>query len=263
MRSPVRSAIRGPRFVKSWGGNRRLLNLSRHCQDAEAAAYQVRSCIVLRRGSSAGAAAPRRRVARRDYHHGDLRSALLESVRRIIRENGPSLVSIREVARRTRVSHAAPAHHFRNKSGLLTAFAAQGFNQLADTIGATIAASRATAAPDVLAAMGRGYVRFAIEHPEHFAIMFRRELLDEQDEVFAQAADRAYGPLIATVRAAAEEGYFEGDPVVTAASAWSLVHGLATLWIGGRLQHRIGASDPHDVADAVTKLFVSSVMRRR
>jgi AcrR family transcriptional regulator len=220
---------------------------------------------VHKRAWPAEAAGHRRRspAARREYHHGDLRSALLDSVGRIVRENGPSLVSIREVARRARVSHAAPAHHFRNKSGLLTAFAAQGFDRLADTMGATIAASRAAAPPDVLAAMGRGYVRFAVEHPAHFAIMFRVELLDEADEAFARASDRAYGPLVATIRDAVEQGYLDADPLVAAASAWSLVHGLAALWIGGGMQRRTGAADPNAMADAVTQLFVSSVMKRR
>jgi AcrR family transcriptional regulator len=201
-------------------------------------------------------------AARRDYHHGDLRSALLDSVGRIIRENGPSLVSIRAVARRARVSHAAPAHHFRNKSGLLTAFAAQGFDRLADTIASTIASSAAVSPPDVLAAMGRGYIRFAIENPEHFAIMFRVELLDEQDETFVRASDRAYGALVSTMQAAAQQGYIDSDPTVAAASAWSLAHGFAALWISGRLQQRTGVSDPHAFAESVTRLFVSSVLRR-
>jgi AcrR family transcriptional regulator len=201
-------------------------------------------------------------TARREYHHGDLRSALLDSVGRIIRENGASFVSIREVARRARVSHGAPAHHFRNKSGLLTAFAAQGFDRLADTVADAIESSRVTGPPDVLAAMGRGYVRFAIENPDHFAIMFRVDLLDREDETYVRAADRAYSPLVATVTAAAEHGYLEGDPLVAAASAWSLVHGLATLWISGQMQQRTRATDPHAFADAVTSLFVSSVMRR-
>jgi AcrR family transcriptional regulator len=203
----------------------------------------------------------KRAAVRRDYHHGGLRAALLDSVARIVRENGPSFVSIREVARRARVSHAAPAHHFRNKSGLLTAFAAQGFDRLADMMAETITASRATAPPDVLAAMGRGYVRFAIENPAHFAIMFRVDLLDERDDTYVRASARAYGPLVDTLRTAAEQGYLESDPVVVSASAWSLVHGLATLWLGGRLQERTGVSDPHALADSVTSLFVSCVMR--
>jgi AcrR family transcriptional regulator len=201
--------------------------------------------------------------ARRDYHHGDLRSALLDSVGRIVREQGPAFVSVREVARRARVSHAAPSHHFGNKSGLLTAFAAQGFDRLADTVGETIAASRASTPPDVLAAMGRAYVRFALDHPEHFAIMFRLELLDEHDAELVRASDRAYAALMATTRAAAAQGVLDADPTIAAAAAWSLVHGLATLWLSGRLQARTGGTDPHQLTDAVTHLFVSTLMSAR
>jgi AcrR family transcriptional regulator len=201
--------------------------------------------------------------ARREYHHGDLRSALLDSVARIVREHGPAFVSVREVARRTRVSHAAPSHHFGNKSGLLTAFAAQGFDRLADTVGSTIAESHASTPPAVLAAMGRGYVRFALDNPEHFAIMFRVELLDEQNPDLVRASDRAYDGLIATTRAAAAQGMLQADPTIAAAAAWSLVHGLATLWLGGRLQPRTDRADPHQLADAVTHLFVTTVMSAR
>ncbi len=199
--------------------------------------------------------------ARREYHHGDLRSALLDSVARIVRENGPAFVSIREVARRARVSHAAPSHHFGNKSGLLTAFAAQGFDRLADTVRDTIAASRASTPPAVLAAMGRAYVRFAIENPEHFAIMFRMELLDEGDAELVRASDRAYDALIATTRAAAAQGLLDADPTVAATAAWSLVHGLSTLWLSGRLQLRTGVTDSDQLAEAVTQLFVTTVIR--
>jgi AcrR family transcriptional regulator len=193
-----------------------------------------------------------------------LRAALLDSVGRIIREHGLAFVSIREVARRTRVSHAAPAHHFRNKSGLLTAFAAQGYDRLADAIRDAIAGQGATTPPDVLEAMGRGYVRFALDNREHFGIMFRAELLDQQDEEYVRAADRAFGALKETVTRAAAEGYLDGaDPMVTAASAWSLVHGLAALWLSGRMQERTGASDADAFAAAVTTLFVEKVMHRR
>jgi hypothetical protein len=64
------------------------------------------------------------------------------------------------------------------------------------------------------------------------------------------------------VRAAAEQGYLHADLVVTAASAWSLVHGLATLWLTGRMQERTRASDVHELTEAVTSLFVAGVMKR-
>src|SRR5688500_16200867 len=142
---------------------------------------------------------PARARRPRTYHHGDLRRAVLTEVRRIIREQGVSVVSIREVARRARVSHAAPAHHFGNKAGLLTAFAIQGYDLLADTVKADIDAARVTKPPDVLAVMGQAYVRFAIENPEHFGVMFPGELVNEDDPEYVRATNRCYGPLMEVV----------------------------------------------------------------
>jgi AcrR family transcriptional regulator len=218
---------------------------------------------IRRARAHRGVGSAGRPARRRDYHHGDLRAALLDTVGRIIRERGIAFVSIREVARRASVSHAAPAHHFRNKSGLLTAFAAQGYDRLADTISEAIASAHATTPPDVVEAMGRGYVRFALDNREHFGIMFRAELLDSQDEQYVRATDRAFAALRDTAARAVSEGYLNGaDPMLTAASAWSLVHGLAALWLSGRMQDRTGASDADTFAAAVTALFVDKVMRR-
>ena len=198
---------------------------------------------------------------RRAYHHGALRSTLLDKVGRIIRERGVGVVSIREVARRARVSHAAPAHHFGNKSGLLTAFAVQGYDRLAETIQAAIAAAGVTRPPDVLAAMGRAYVKFAVDNPEHFRVMFPGESVDQQDPAYIAASNRCFGPLIEIVRRAEREGYLSDDPMLVAASAWSIVHGLASLWLSGRIQARTGVADSDAIADDVTRLFVASVMK--
>jgi AcrR family transcriptional regulator len=219
----------------------------------------------MRRGRAhrtAGAAG--RSARRRDYHHGDLRVTLLDTVGRIIRERGIAFVSIREVARRASVSHAAPAHHFRNKSGLLTAFAAQGYDRLAEAMGDAVASAHATTPPDVLEAMGRAYVRFALDNREHFGIMFRAELLDSRDELYVRATGRAFAAVRDTMARAASDGYLNGaDPMVTVASAWSLVHGLAALWLSGQMQDRTGSSDADAFAAAVTAFFVEKVMRQR
>jgi AcrR family transcriptional regulator len=198
--------------------------------------------------------------SRRAYHHGTLRTTLLDKVARIIRERGVGVVSIREVARRARVSHGAPAHHFGNKSGLLTAFAVQGYNRLAETVRETIAAAGVTTPPDVLAAMGRAYVKFAIDNPEHFRVMFPGESVDQQDPAYLAASDRCFGPLIDIVRRAEREGYLSDDPMLVAASAWSIVHGLASLWLSGRIQARTGVADADAIADDVARLFVARVM---
>jgi len=193
------------------------------------------------------------------YHHGDLREALLRSVERIVKKRGVAFVSLREVARDARVSHSAPAHHFGNKAGLLTAFAAQGFARMVAVVDAEVARTSPRTAADTLEAMGRGYVRFALENPEQFGVMFRSEMLDVTSSEFAAAADRAYG-LLATMVKRCVEGS-DADAEVTTAAAWSVAHGLATLWNGGRLRVRSTERDPERLAARVLHAFVDGVVR--
>ena len=196
----------------------------------------------------------------RRYHHGDLRRALLRSAERIIKKRGLAFVSLREVARDARVSHSAPAHHFGNKAGLLTAFAADGFTRMADVCAAE--AKKAQTGPDLLEAIGRGYVRFAIDNPEQFGVMFREELLDTSSPEFTAAADRAYDALAQALRRCVAEGYLRGADLETiGAAAWAIAHGLATLWIGGRLRARSNQEDGMRVASRALRAFVDGTIR--
>lgn len=141
------------------------------------------------------------------YHHGDLRRALVDAALLIVAEEGPGRMSLREVARRAGVSHAAPAHHFRDKAGLLTSIAAEGWRLLGDVL---------EQAPD-FAAQGVTYVLFATEHPAHFAVMRAPDLLRTDDPELTAAQDRAGAQL----HSCASGG--------RALAAWAMVHGLASL----------------------------------
>lgn len=196
------------------------------------------------------------------YHHGALREALLRSVERLVLKRGVAFVSLREVARDARVSHAAPAHHFGNKAGLLTAFAAAGFEALARGIDAELRLTAPRTGPDVLEAIGRAYVRFAVQHPAHFGVMFRSEILDASSAEYAAAAGKAWTMLASTVRRCASEGYIRSADVETvSAAAWAVAHGLATLWIGGRLPARVDEQDPERLAGRALRAFVDGVVR--
>jgi AcrR family transcriptional regulator len=111
----------------------------------------------------------------RPYHHGNLRWAVLAAAVEAITEVGPAGVSLRDLARRAGVSHAAPAHHFGDKAGLLTALAAEGYSLLADALEAAQHRTR-----DFLE-VGVAYVRFAVEHRAHFEVMFRPDLYHPDD----------------------------------------------------------------------------------
>jgi AcrR family transcriptional regulator len=195
------------------------------------------------------------------YHHGDLPAALLAAVGDAVAECGVSGVSLRDVARRAGVSHSAPAHHFGSKAGLLTAFATAGYQVLAETVVDELAASGAADGPAELAAIGRGYVRFAVSHPAHFEVMFRLDALNPGDAEFRAASEAAYGLLTATVERCRAAGRLHGrSPELVVVSAWSLVHGLSALWISGRLSERVVEQDPRRMAAAVSDLFVAAVL---
>src|SRR5215212_10166673 len=121
----------------------------------------------------------------RPYHHGDLRRALLKAALQAIAEVGPAAVSLRDLARRTGVSHAAPAHHFGDKAGLLTAVATDGFRRLAATLRDTYEATGS------FLEVGVAYVGFAVTHRAHFEVMFRPELYHPDDPELVRARDAA------------------------------------------------------------------------
>jgi len=170
----------------------------------------------------------------RPYHHGDLKRALLEASLALIREIGPSTFTLREVARRAGVSHNAPYRHFRDKEELLAAVAAQGFDRLTDSM---LRAAAAGSSPlERLQLSGRGYVQFALRHPQHFTVMFDAPWHFAAYQETHTAGQRAFGTLGRYIQACQAAGRLpKGDCQPLALLAWSTVHGIAKLAIGGRL----------------------------
>jgi AcrR family transcriptional regulator len=184
----------------------------------------------------------------RPYHHGDLPRALLEAAVQAIDEVGPAAVSLRDLARRTGVSHAAPAHHFGDKAGLLTAVATDGFERLAATLG------EAYQATGSFLEVGVAYVRFAVTHRAYFEVMFRPELYRSDDPELVRAREQARALLYPPAAEAANAPDIGGD-IRAGVAAWSLVHGLATLWLNHNLPPQLG-DDPEQIArDVAHYLF--------
>lgn len=165
----------------------------------------------------------------RPYHHGDLRAALLAAAEAELAERGIEGFSLRAVAKRAGVSHAAPAHHFGDTSGLLTALAAEGFRRFL----AMQRAREAQAAPDArsqILAAGLGYIDFAQARPALFRLMFGSRRPDFAHDDLTSAAQAAYQHLEEQTMAAG------GRDVRDVAAAWAVAHGLADLTAAGRLK---------------------------
>jgi len=151
------------------------------------------------------------------YHHGDLKNALLESARTILEQKGLGALTLRAVARKARVSHAAPYRHFRNLDALLAALAAEGFTELAAQVASAGAVSGAPA--DRITHIGAAYMRFVAGKPALSRLMFGPQLRNrERFPELAAAADNI-GVAI---------GKALDDPVL-GITVWAAVHGLAML----------------------------------
>jgi AcrR family transcriptional regulator len=181
------------------------------------------------------------------YHHGDLRAAVLRAAVEVISESGPAAVSMRDLSRRAGVSHAAPAHHFGDKAGLLTAVAAEGFELLADAL------TRAGTQDGSFLDVGVAYVGFAVDHRAHFEVMYRPDLYHQDDPAVVAARQRGARALYGGAGALPTE-VAGADTLVTGVAAWSLVHGFATLWLNGNLPPDLGP-DARTAATTVARVL--------
>ncbi|TDU02472.1 TetR family transcriptional regulator [Streptomyces sp. 846.5] len=184
------------------------------------------------------------------YHHGDLRAALLGAAMDLLEEDGGSL-SLRAVARRAGVSPAAPYRHFADKEALESELAAAGFADLRQRL--LGAADALPATPEEFALLAVGYVRFALDRPVLFRLMFGDPCSDTEDARTVAAAElRAY------VLACVNEAFPGADAEALATAGWSLVHGLAFLHLDGKLP----SADPEGV-DARVVAAVTAILTLR
>lgn len=210
----------------------------------------------------------RRRPPRASYHHGDLREALLAAAERVISRGGLEAFTLRACAREAGVSHAAPAHHFKDLASLRSALVTQAFERLS----AFMDRYALEAAPDprvMLPAICLAYIDFALRHPGLYRLMFRFEAMDATDAVLVKSTQACHARLTRAVRVFLEVDRPDVDAEQVqelSALAWSLIHGFASLAMEGRfadLGLLGGNSDEPDMlAFAGRVLMQLQVMRR-
>jgi AcrR family transcriptional regulator len=192
-------------------------------------------------------------LKRKKYHHGDLRSALIIEGLALLEEQGLENLSLRAIAARVGVSHTAPKNHFDGLRGLMTAIAAECFRMHA----AEMRRGVETAPPgkDRLHAACNGYVRFALDHPALFRLMFSSALCDANDADLKAASWQSYEVLRGIAHGLDwDKADAPGAPWRTEWMLWSMVHGYATLLIEKQIRRNEDGS-PVFEADALMPDF--------
>lgn len=198
--------------------------------------------------------------SRKTYHHGDLRNALLTGALQLVEESGLEGLSLRKVAARVGVSHAAPEHHFPTLRHLMNALATHGFLLFTRSMAEHRAAAEDAPEAQMRAATD-GYLAYARAHPGLFRLMFTKNLLDWQDPALREQAALGHMQLVEICAPASD---FLGlttdaDRRALEALVWSQVHGQAHLMIDGKLPDPTGSDCPQSIVpfDVASLIFGS------
>jgi AcrR family transcriptional regulator len=208
------------------------------------------------------AAARRPAPPPKPYHHGDLRRVLIDAALRLAEEGGPAAVSVREAARRAGVSPGAPFRHFPSRDALMMAVAEEAQRRFRLELEAALAP---VPADDPLArfrALGLGYLRWAMQNPEHFEVISNGRLFDHDG---AATVSRDNSELIAMTERLLAEAFAKGalrvsDLKQVQIAGRALVYGFARMNIDGHFP-RWGIADAERTAEGIIDLFIEGIAR--
>ena len=193
---------------------------------------------------------------RGSYHHGDLRAALIAAADEIIAQKGIEGFSLRAAAQKAGVSPAAPAHHFGGAKGLLTEVAILAYERAGRYIDG---AGRSEDVVSDVRAVGLSFIRFAVDYPGHFRLMFRNDLVDRSDPRLA-AASRGPGNRLGEAilafhgKSSSSPSSFENSSEMLCGIA--ALHGLAHLVLAEKAIHFFkGATPGNFVGEFLPKIF--------
>lgn len=200
------------------------------------------------------------------YHHGDLRHALVVSGLELLDSDGLAAVTLRAVARHAGVSHSAPYHHFEDKDALVAALAERAADQLVDELRTSMAT--APSLPQAARSLGVAYVRYAVTHPERFRLLSRRRSTSSSsrspEAKLAETSSVALLVLLKAIRLGQSTGAVVDDsPERLALTAWSSLHGVATLLLDGLLTDGPPTVEEAErLAESATRILLQGMLSR-
>lgn len=187
----------------------------------------------------------------KNYHHGDLKNALIKAGVEILSKEGIEGLSLRKVAQRAGVSHSAPYSHFPDKQSLIAAISTEGFHQLYNELDAVISAYPKNAKQQ-LQQGALTYVQFALKHTDTFKIMFSGVLEKEKDyPAFVEISSRTFRRVVDIVKACQDAGLLDTTSSERmAVVVWGQVHGIISLALEGQISHSV--LNRHAIEDVVS-----------
>ncbi|WP_375748167.1 TetR/AcrR family transcriptional regulator [Vibrio sp. HN007] len=199
---------------------------------------------------------------KKNYHHGNLREAVLEAAHKLLELEGINSITFRRIAREVGVSQNAPYSHFKDKTALLEALAADGFHGLLNSMRKS-SASYSTPS-DHLQAIGKGYVTYALSNPALFKLMFDMQQSATSESIALQTVSsqsfQVLRDAVANVQASKNQ---EGaDGLIASISAWALVQGLSVLLIENKLSANpeVQSLNSSDIIEQSTKIFTQGLI---
>jgi len=181
---------------------------------------------------------------RREREREHVRTAIIEAARDLISSQGLSGLSMRAIAERIEYSPATIYLYFRDKDELVGQVCGEAFELLNDYVTREVAAAGETAnAAEQYGAIGRAYVRFALDHTAYFRVMFELPQVAQMDCPEPEAP-AGLESVVATVQRGVDEGLIDSkDARRTAILGWGLVHGLTSLYLTGHLGEVVDSND--------------------
>ena len=174
------------------------------------------------------------------YHHGDLKNALIKAGADVLSKEGVSALSLRKVAQKAGVSHAAPYAHFADKQALIAAISTEGYKKLYEQIAQVAGQYRSDPLRRFVEASW-AYVQFALDEPDQFKVTLSGMIEKEQDyPAFVETARQTFSLVVDIVAQCQQAGILrEGAADLTAVSVWSLIHGFVTLLMENQISHTV------------------------
>lgn len=195
------------------------------------------------------------------YHHGDLRSSLVDAASLMLKENGINGLSLRKLADRVGVSRTAPYHHFKDKNELLCAIAERGFSRWQKDAN-DIFTRAEISAKDKYRLFIKGYIAYAADNPELYDLMFGRTIWKQNTATpsLREVAYPSFHHQVEMTREWQDQGIMPDteDTLRLAQVTWGTIHGIARLLIDGIYADR---SHIDEMCECAVNLFTTSSPR--